>query len=86
MSAPEPERIPVAMRAVYEAVVALTDAFTHEHLNDEYAVLCHRLAAQLSRKRPSPLSRGKPGTWAAGIIHAIGMVNFLFDASQVPHG
>jgi hypothetical protein len=85
MSSPEPERIPATMRAAYEAVVVLTDAFSRKHLNDEYAVLCRRLAAQLSRKRPSPLSRGKPETWAAGIVHALGMVNFLFDATQVPH-
>jgi len=39
----------------------------------------------LCRKRPSLLARGKAPTWACGIIHALGMVNFLFDSSQTPH-
>ncbi len=28
---------------------------------------------------------GRSNTWSAGIIHALGMVNFLFDKSQDPH-
>jgi hypothetical protein len=28
---------------------------------------------------------GKADTWACGITHAIGMVNFLSDKSQTPH-
>lgn len=43
------------------------------------------LAAALARKRPSPLLRGKPETWASGIVHALGVVNFLFDNTQTPH-
>jgi len=31
------------------------------------------------------LSQGKAATWACGIIHAIGIVNFLYDNSQTPH-
>ena len=49
------------------------------------AQLCRELTATLCRKRPSPLLRGKANTWACGIIHAVGMVNFLFDSSQTPH-
>jgi hypothetical protein len=43
------------------------------------------LTATLCRKRPSPLVRGQATTWACGIIHALGMVNFLFDSSQAHH-
>ncbi len=32
-----------------------------------------------------PLVQGKPNTWAADIVHALGMVNFLFDKTQTPH-
>ncbi len=85
MSAASSEKVPAVVRDAYEAIVALTDSFAGEHLNEEYADLCRRLAAKLSRKRPSPISRGRPETWAAGIIHAVGMVNFLFDPSQEPH-
>jgi hypothetical protein len=76
--------IPVAHRPAYEAVVALTDAVCRAHLNDEWASLCRELAASLARKRTSPLVRGKPNVWAAGVLHALGLVNFLFDRSQTP--
>ncbi len=76
--------IPVAHRPAYEAVVALTDAVCQAHLDDEWASLCRELTTALARKRPSPLVRGQPKVWAAGILHALGMVNFLFDRSQTP--
>ena len=79
------ETVPKAMEPLYAAVVALTDSFCQQHLNDEYATLCRELAAALARKRPSPLVRGKPDIWACGIVYAIGSVNFLFDRSQTPH-
>ena len=70
------------MKPTFEAVVVLTDAICKRHLNEEWAVLSRKLAAALARKRPSPLDRGQPQVWAAGILHALGMVNFLFDRSQ----
>jgi hypothetical protein len=63
----------------------MTDSFCRERLNEEYAVLCRKLAEKLSRKRPTPLSRGTPKAWAAGIVRTIGVVNFLPDPSQNPH-
>jgi hypothetical protein len=70
---------------VFEVVAGLVDAFCKEHLNEEYADLCRRLAEKLARKRPSPLVSGKPNTWACGIVRTIGWVNFLDDRSQKPH-
>jgi hypothetical protein len=72
------------MRDTFEAIVALTDPFCKEHLTDEYADLCRRLAAALCRKRPSPLLSGSLNTWACGIAYAIGGLNFVFDKSN-PH-
>ena len=83
--APKEESVPKLRRPIYDTIVGLTDAVCKEHLNEEYAQLCRRLAAALARKRPSPLTRGKPQTWACGIAYAIGSVNFLFDKSQTPH-
>src|SRR5262249_11396249 len=77
--------IPAAARAAYDAIVALTDAFCQEHLNDEYRTLCRKLAGVLARKRPSPLMSGKAATWACGIVRTIGWVNFLHDRSRTPH-
>lgn len=68
-----------------QVIVGMTDQFCQEHLNEEYAVLCCKLADKLSRKRPSPLVRGRPTTWASGIVRTIGWVNFLDDRSQQPH-
>jgi Domain of unknown function (DUF6398) len=70
---------------VLEVIVAMTDTFCRERLNQEYAVLCRRLAEKLARKRPSPLLSGKPETWACGIVRTIGWVNFLDDRSSKPH-
>jgi hypothetical protein len=79
------ENVPESMRAKFEEITQLTDTFSAQYLNDEYAQMCRYLTAALCRKRPSPLTSGKANTWACGIVHAIGMVNFLFDPSQKPH-
>ena len=79
------EQVPKDMQVRFDDITQLTDAFSQAHLNDEYTSLCRQLTATLCRKRPSPLLQGKTATWACGIIHALGMVNFLFDASQTPH-
>lgn len=53
-------------------------------MNDEYAEIVRKLTAALCRKRLSPVQSGTPQTWAAGIIHAVCMINFGFDKSQTP--
>jgi len=79
------ERVPAAMRDTYDTIVALTDRVCSEHLDKEYAALSRKAAAMLARKRPSPLLSGKPATWAAGIVYAVGQMNFLFDKSEEPY-
>jgi Domain of unknown function (DUF6398) len=78
------QHVPKDMQARFEEITHLTDAFCRKYLNEEYRQLCRELTATLGRKRPSPLVRGKAPVWACGIIHALGMVNFLFDSSQTP--
>ncbi len=77
--------IPATARPTHDTIVSLTDAFCQKHLNDEYEVLCRKLAGALARKRPSPLLSGKTATWACGIIRTIGWVNYLDDRSNKPH-
>lgn len=77
--------VPKSMQAAYDAVVALTDAFSRDHLTDEYRDLARAMTAALSRKRPSPLASGQPRTWACGIIYALGQLNFLSDKTSQPH-
>jgi hypothetical protein len=70
---------------VLRVIVEEIDRFCKGYLNDEYAVVCRKLAEKLARKRPSPLLRGSPNTWASGIVRTIGWVNFLGDPTQTPH-
>src|SRR5260370_5847346 len=70
---------------VLRVIVGMIDQFCREHLNDEYAVLCRKLAEKLARKRPSPLLGGSPNTWASGIVRTVGWVTFLHDKSQTPY-
>jgi hypothetical protein len=74
-------RLPAGIRDDAEQIIGLTDGFCTEHLDEEYAALCRKLA----RKRPSPLLRGDFRIWAAAVIYTIGRVNFLFDPAQKPH-
>lgn len=86
MSAPaSPPKVPAAVKPAFDDIVAITERFCQQHLDAEYAALCVKLAAKLARKRPSPLIRGDRGIWAAGIVYAIGRVNFLADPAQKPH-
>ena len=78
-------QVPKQMQSKFEEITTLTDAFCSTYLNTEYAQMSRKLTAALCRKRPSPLVRGKAKTWAGGIVHALGMVNFLYDPSQTPH-
>jgi hypothetical protein len=73
------------MQQRYDEIVALCDKVAAKHLGAEYAELCRRMAAELARRRPSPLRHGQPRMWAAGIIYTVGKVNFLFDPSERPH-
>ncbi len=70
---------------ILRVIIEMIDQFCREHLNDEYAVLCRKLAEKLARKRPSPLLSGSPNTWASGIVRTVGWVNFLHDKSQTPY-
>ncbi len=79
------DKVPKQMQPKFEEITALTDAFCSTYLNTEYAEMSRKLTAALCRQRPSPLVRGKAKTWACGIVHAIGLVNFLYDSSQTPH-
>lgn len=78
-------RVPKQMKPKYDAIIKLTDAVCREHLNEEYATYARYLTAALARKRPSPIARGQAKSWAAGVVHALGLVNFLSDPSFEPY-
>ena len=73
------------MQDIYLSITKITNEYSKEYLNDEYSEFIQFAVAELCRKRPSPLLRGKLNIWACAITHAIGVVNFLDDSSQKPH-
>jgi hypothetical protein len=85
MTATKSEKVPKALQARFEEIGTITDAFCAEHLDEEYRQLIRYAVAALCRKRPSPVATGNANTWACGVTHAIGSINFLFDPSQTPH-
>jgi hypothetical protein len=85
MSTHKIPKIPNIVHSNFAAIITIIKQFCDENLNEEYYELSVKLATKIAKKRPSPLLSGKATTWAAGIIHVIGLVNFLFDKSQIPH-
>ncbi|MBF0588179.1 MAG: hypothetical protein HQL53_03540 [Magnetococcales bacterium] len=78
-------KVPIKMRPVYEKVIDITDAFCAAHLTADYADLARAMTAALCRKRPSPVLKGRPKSWAAGVVYALGQINFLWDPTFEPH-
>jgi hypothetical protein len=76
--------VPKTIKPLFLEILDIIRSFCDEKLNEEYYELSMALAAKLARKRPSPITAGRKSTWAAGIVHAVGMVNFVFDRSQTP--
>jgi len=65
-------------------IVALTDAFCSAHLNEDYRGLCWEMMDELCMSG-LPLDTGRAASWAGGMVHALGWVNFLHDPSTSPH-
>ena len=85
MAAIKSTKVPKAFGETYAVITTITDTICRERLNEEYGELARFAAAAFCRKCPSPLSRGKPKTWACGVLYALGQVNFLPDKSFEPH-
>lgn len=83
--APRSLKVPTPLQPKVASLMAPIESFCASHLNDEYRQLIHTAVAALARKRPSPLLGGREPSWCAGVVHAIGSANFLFDKSQTPH-
>ena len=59
--------------------------FCDRFLDEEYRGLCGRIIEELSGMQEPPFLSGRVEIWAAGVIHAIGTINFLFDPSMDPY-
>jgi hypothetical protein len=65
-------------------IAELTDSFCSTYLNEEYKEFCVAMVIELCLAKVQ-INKGKPASWACGIVHALGWVNFLQDPSQSPH-
>ncbi len=74
---------PRTLRPIRDELVSLTDEFCGKFLDDEYKTLARELAACICECDLS-VQRGRRESWASGIIHALGSVNFLTDTSFEP--
>ena len=76
--------VPNAYAARCTELVGLTDAFCDAHLDSEYRELCREMAVAICQEG-SPVLKARSTSWAAGIVCAVGWVNFLTDPDQTPH-
>jgi hypothetical protein len=76
--------IPKEYKQALTAIVELTEAFCEKNLNEDYRQLCEDMAARLYAGG-LPINKGRPASWASGIVHAFGWVNFLGDPSRKPY-
>lgn len=77
-------KVPNNVSETFRDICNIMATLCKEKLNEEYFNLSVELAAKIARKRPSPLLSGHTKTWAAGIIHALGMVNFYLIRPSHP--
>lgn len=69
----------------YEEMIEKIKSFSSEFLNEEYKDICVLAAETLFSNCEENLKKGKSLSWAAGIVHAIGTVNNLFDSKEEPY-
>jgi hypothetical protein len=72
------------LKAKTERISELAQRVCREKLDEDYAQLAEKAIAKLSRKRPSPLLKGREHIWAGAVVYALGQTNFLFDQSFAP--
>lgn len=68
-----------------DKLLKLVKSFCQDKLDEEYERLAIKMVEKLGRKRTVPFISGKIEVWAAGIIHALGTINFLFDKNSQPY-
>jgi hypothetical protein len=74
-----------AVKKYTETLIQMTNDFCDQYLDEEYKALCEKMIRKMSRKRTVPFLSGKIEIWAAGVVYAIGRINFLFDKSVQPY-
>ncbi len=73
------------IESIAQTLIQMTGEFCARHLDAEYERLCEQLILKMKRKRQPPFLSGRLTTWAAGVIYALGQINFLFDRDTQPY-
>lgn len=73
------------IESISQELIEMTDKFCDEYLNDEYKTLSRNLILKMKRKHQVPFLSGWTESWAAGVIYALGQINFLSDQSFEPY-
>lgn len=76
--------VPADLQPRFREIVGIIDEFCDRRLNDEYRTVCRRMLACYCQPETG-IERGKPASWAAGILYEAGQLNFLTDPSFEPH-
>ena len=66
----------------YDEIVEKITSFSNEYLNEEYKNICIEATKTLFLNNEEQVKKGKSFSWGAGIVHAIGTVNDLFDTKN----
>lgn len=78
------ERVPQEYHGVFVTIAEMVDQFCQEYLDEDYEQLCLDMAITICQEG-LPITKGRPRSWAAGIVHAVGWVNFLQDPNTEPY-
>lgn len=79
------EEIPPSLAGRFEDIHDMIEAFCEAYDAVELSFICLDMLVSLCVQFPDKFRRSQPKSWAAGIVHAIGMVNFLSDPATKPY-
>jgi len=69
----------------YEEIIEKIKSFSDEYLNEDYKNICVLATETLFLNYEEQFKKGKSFSWGAGIVHAIGTANNLFDSKEKPY-
>ncbi|MCA9027416.1 MAG: plasmid pRiA4b ORF-3 family protein [Planctomycetaceae bacterium] len=76
--------VPEALQPRFREIAVVVDRFCNQHLDSGYRDVCRRLLTCFCQPATG-IERGKPASWAAGIVYEAGQLNFLTDPSSKPY-
>lgn len=79
------QNLPNSIVEKYEEIAEKIRIFSNKYLNEQYEKICIKVLYDLGMNHEEILKKGKSSSWAAGVVHAIGTVNNLFDVKEEPY-